>query len=409
VRGKAVSSGSAHGALIRHSLANAADLAVGNAHPEVNTVTCECLFLSNEDMVDLLAPEECVRALEEAFRDLGRRRAQELPRRRIYFPQGEAANRYYWFNEMVGLVHNVLALRVNSATVHIARKRGNARLEFHGPFCGLVFLFEVETNKLLAVIQDYYLNPIRVAGTSALVSERLARDNAQVMGLFGSSTQAATQALYHAAMLKQLSEIRVYSTNAARREAFAEAMSAKTGIRVVAVDHPRDAVEGCDIVTTATNSNEPVFSGEWLRPGTHVNTMIGSDAFLARRETDELTVKRSDIIVVNSKESIRLDKQPELYPLLQQGVLSWDDIYEVSDLVIGDKIHGRSSAYQITYHNNNVGMGIQFAALGRLVYEKARALGRGSLVEAGLFVQMPDDLRRIRDAAFLGKTGWRGT
>jgi ornithine cyclodeaminase/alanine dehydrogenase-like protein (mu-crystallin family) len=229
------------------------------------------------------------------------------------------------------------------------------------------------------------------------------------MGLFGSSTQAATQALYHAAILKQLSEIRVYSTNAARRKEFAEAMSVKTGIRVVAVDHPREAVEGCHIVTTATNSNEPVFSGEWLEPGAHVNTMIGSDAFLARRETDEVTIKRSDIIVVNSKESIRLDKQPELYPLLQRGVLSWDDIYEVSDLLIGDRIHGRSSGYQITYHNNNVGMGIQFAALGRLVYEKARALGRGTLVEGGVFVQMPDDLRRIRERAFLGKGAESGT
>ena len=35
------------------------------------------------------------------------------------------------------------------------------------------------------------------------------------------------------------------------------------------------------------------------------------------------------------------------------------------------------SSKQITYHNNNVGMGIQFAAVGRLIYERARAKGVG--------------------------------
>lgn len=362
------------------------------------------ILLSNEDIEGLITPKECIEALEEAYLQLGRRQAQELARRRIYLPREGEGNHYYWFNEMAGIVpgKNAAALRVNSATINIVKKRGNARMEFTGPFSGLIFLWDTQTNELLAIMQDFYINPIRVAATSALVTARLAREDSKVMGLFGSGTQAALQLTYHCAIMP-LEEIRVYSTNPSRREDFARRMEAKTGVRVVPVDHPRKAVESCDIVTTATNSNEPVFSGEWLQPGVHVNTMIGSDSFLARRETDDTTILRSDIIVVNSKESIQLDKQPELYPLLQRGILRWEDIYEVSDLLTKDKIHGRSSAYQITYHNNNVGMGIQFAAIGRLVYEKARALNRGTLVDARLFMQFSDDLRKIRDRAFLGK------
>jgi ornithine cyclodeaminase/alanine dehydrogenase-like protein (mu-crystallin family) len=174
-------------------------------------------------------------------------------------------------------------------------------------------------------------------------------------------------------------------------------------IDVVAVENPREAVEGCDIVTTATNSNEPVFNGDWLAPGTHVNTMIGSDYFLPRRETDDKTVLKSDIIVVNSKASVRLDKQPELYPHLRRGTLDWDDIYEIGDLLVKRKIHGRSTSSQITYHNNNVGMGIQFAALGRLLYERAKDTKRGTEVDSRFFMQYDDDLRAIRDTAFLGK------
>lgn len=360
------------------------------------------LVLSNEDIEGLVTTAECIKAVEQAYLEHGQGIAQELPRRRIYQPRAEAQNHYYWFNEMAGIVPGVhtMALRLNSATVEITKKRGNARFGFPGPFAGLVFLFDIRTNELLAILQDFYLNPIRVAATSAIVTARLARDDAKVMGIFGSGTQAILQIECNCAVVR-IQEIRLYSTRKERREDIARQMSQATGVKVVAVDHPREAVDGCDIVTTATNSNEPVFKGEWLQPGTHVNTMIGSDSFLPRRETDEETVTRSDIIVVNSRASVTLDKQPELYRPLKRGTLDWDDIFEVGELVAGKKLHGRSSSAQITYHNNNVGMGIQFASLGRLIYERAREQKRGTPVDSRLFMQFSEDLRRVRDRAFL--------
>jgi ornithine cyclodeaminase/alanine dehydrogenase-like protein (mu-crystallin family) len=353
-------------------------------------------------MVGLASTEECIGAIEQAYVELGRGQAQELPRRRIYHPRKDRIDHYYWFNEMAGVVPGIqsMGLRVNSATVSVERKRGNARLGFPGAFSALVFLFDTETNELLSVLQDFILNPMRVAATSAIVTKRLARDNSKVMGLFGSGTQALLQAECTCAVTG-IEEIRVYSTRRERREGVAKKMNDFLGVRTLAVDHPRDAVVGCDIVTTATSSNEPVFDGQWLEPGTHVNTMIGSDYFLPRRETDDATVFKSDLVVVNSRESIRLDKQPELYPHLRKGSLDWSDIYEVGELLVKKNIHGRSTSKQITYHNNNVGMGIQFAALGRLIYEKAKTKGVGTEIDSSFFMQYDEDLRAIRDTAFL--------
>ena len=362
------------------------------------------LLLTNQDMPGLATTKECIAAIEKAYLELGQGIAQELPRRRIYHPREEKIDHYYWFNEMAGIVPGIhtMALRLNSATVNVTRKRGNARFGFPGAFSGLIFLFDIRTNELISVMQDFYLNPIRVAATSAVVTARLARDDAKVMGLFGSGTQAVLQ-LEHNCKVTQVNEVRLYSTRKERRESIARKMSELIGIHAVAVEHPREAVEGCDIVTTATNSNEPVFNGDWLQPGTHVNTMIGSDSFLPRRETDDKTVLKSDIIVVNSKASVRLDKQPELYPHLRRGTLDWEDIYEIGDLLVKRNIHGRSTSSQITYHNNNVGMGIQFAALGRLIYERAKEQKRGTEVDSRFFMQYDDDLKAIRDTAFLGK------
>lgn len=363
------------------------------------------LLLRNQDMPGLVTTDDCIDIIEKAYIEHGRGEAQELPRRRIYHPRADRVDHYYWFNEMAGVVPGMqsMGLRINSATVSIEKKRGNARLGFPGAFSALVFVFDTETTELLAVLQDFYLNPIRVAATSAIVTKRMARDNAKVMGLFGSGTQALLQAECTCAVTG-IEEIRVYSTRKERRERVAKQISDLVGVRAVAVDEALDAVSGCDIVTTATSSNEAVFNGAWLEPGTHVNTMIGSDSFLPRRETDDETVLRSDLIVVNSRESVKLDKQPELYPHLRKGTLSWSDIHEVGELLIKKNIHGRSTSQQITYHNNNVGMGIQFAAMGRLIYERAKSRGVGTEIDSSFFMQYDDDLRAIRDTAFLGKS-----
>ena len=74
-----------------------------------------------------------------------------------------------------------------------------------------------------------------------------------------------------------IQEVRVYSPTPANREAFARGWSERTGRRIVAVDTPKDAVTGCQIVTCATAAMDPCFDGAWLDPGTHV-TAITSPA-----------------------------------------------------------------------------------------------------------------------------------
>ena len=141
------------------------------------------LVMQNKEMVGLATTEEFIDSIENAYLELGRGRAQELPK-------DNQIDHYYWFNEMAGIVPSInsMGLRVNSATVNVSRKRGNARLGFPGAFSAMAFLFDIETTELLAIFQDFFLNPIRVAATSAIVTKRLARDDAKVMGLFGTGT-----------------------------------------------------------------------------------------------------------------------------------------------------------------------------------------------------------------------------
>ncbi len=179
--------------------------------------------------------------------------------------------------------------------------------------------------------------------------------------------------------------MRCYVTSADRRREVAARLSRETGVEVLAVEHPREAVEGCAIVTTATSSGQPVFEAAWLRPGQHVNTMLGCDWFARRQEIEDEVVRLADVVVVNSKRQAVVDDQPEIMNSIRKGYVTWDKIFDVGELLTG-KLHGRTNEYQLTLHDNNAGMGIQFAAAGARLVEKARAAGRGTKLPVDLFM-----------------------
>ncbi|MGH2928943.1 MAG: ornithine cyclodeaminase family protein, partial [Solirubrobacteraceae bacterium] len=251
-----------------------------------------------------------------------------------------------------------------------------------GKYVGLVMLYSMSTLEPLCVMHDSIVQKWRVAATSALGIRELAIREPRVAGLFGSGWQAEAhlRALLH--VRPSIEEVRVYSPTRAHRERFAAAGSASfEGVRVVPVSEPRDAVERCQIVTCATATMEPCFSGEWLEPGTHVTAITSPDGTAMRRELDNRTFDRARRIVVTSKEQILHDHQIDILGPVERGRMTLDDIVSLGDLLAGKAAEhgggGGGSEGDITVFANNTGMGLQFAAVGARVYELAHAQGLG--------------------------------
>jgi ornithine cyclodeaminase/alanine dehydrogenase-like protein (mu-crystallin family) len=128
----------------------------------------------------------------------------------------------------------------------------------------------------------------------------------------------------------------------------------------------------------------PVFSGEWLQQGAHVTSIMGGNiglvragiAATTRRELDDSTIKRSDVIVVNSREQAIQDEQGDLFDPVKAGLLSWDKVGELGQLLNG-AIAGRTAAEQITLFKNNAGQGVADVAIASKVYSLARLNGLG--------------------------------
>ncbi len=343
------------------------------------------LLLKNEEMWGILPMEQNINDIEVAFRELGEGKAAITPRARLYIPSGKQ-DVDYWFNNIGGVVpgFKAMALRIDSSLSRDIVVQDVRRNEYPGDFVGLVLLFSTETCELLAIMDDHYLSVVRVGATSGVGAKYMARDDAKTVGIFGSGEQARTQLMAMRAV-RNISLAKVYSPNSEHREKYAKEMSRMIEIEVRPVASPREAVEGADIVVEGTNASQPVFDGRWLAEGTHVVSIVGGDWHMRRSVLDDETIKRSELIVVNSRQQVFLDKQPDLYNRLETEVIQESQIHELGELLVS-KAPKRSSSRQITLHKNNTGMGIQFAVTAMRIYELAKQRGIGREIPREWFI-----------------------
>ncbi len=202
----------------------------------------------------------------------------------------------------------------------------------------------------------------------------MARQNSQNIGMIGTGFQAETQ-IEAVCQVRQIERVFAYSRTTERRELFAQKMTERSGIPVEAVSSAEEAVKNADIVVTVTTSHNPVLLGSWLKSGTHINA-VGSNS-LVRRELDSEAVRRCNRIVVDDREQARLECG-DLLSAVERGNLSWDRLPELGEIVCG-KVKGRESDDEITLFESQ-GIALWDLAVGKVVYQRARAQGVGSIL-----------------------------
>lgn len=331
------------------------------------------IYLSNDDVAAVLDMRTCIEVFDAALLDLARGRATNEPRVHGYLAGGDEGSVFRMKLFHGGLAAaDAYALRVVTDSLAPRTVAGMQRSEHRRGF-DKIFVFSLSSGALLGVVEDDLLQQIRVGAESAVVARKLARPDAEVLGLLGSGRQAVTQ-LRGMAAVRRLREVRVFSPTAERRLAFASRMSTELGIRVEAVEDPRQAVRGADLVVAATNSSQPVLRGAWLEPGMHVVSIVNSDKHLRRREVDDEVMRRCSPIVISTREQVANDEPADIFEPLQADVIGWEKLVPMVEL-FGDH-PGRQSEAQITLHKNN-GMAIQFTAAAAAALDSARRLGLG--------------------------------
>lgn len=352
-------------------------------------MTRRVLLLRPDELQGLVTMREAIDIVEQGYREAYEYPAIAAPRRRVHSPEGVRVSNF------PGGVHGLGAIGAGLRPDKLHRGGENQTKEFRG--FPMHMLHDSASGRLLAImigeVDEKTLGytsvmALRTAATSGVGFRHLPRRDVRTAGLFGSAGQAANQLLALLTERPTVRLVRVYSRNLDNRTAFAARYSEKFGIEIVPVDRPRDVIRGADVVLCATNTSVPLFDGDWLEPGQHVTGMIGSNVQLVRsgyrsarrREIDDRTVARADVVVCNLRDSI-LEEQPgDLYEPIEKGLIRMDDIHELAELGLG-LFPGRTADEQITLHKNTNGNGCADIGISMRAYELARDDGRGIWID----------------------------
>ncbi len=313
------------------------------------------LYLDESAVKQLLNIDVALAAVEAAHAAHARGEAIDVPRQRTRLPQAT-------LHILQGALPGEGVFGYKAYTTSRAGNRF------------LVHLFDAADGAPLAVLEADALGMMRTGAANAVAAKYLARPEAAVVGIFGAGWQAQGQ-LEALCRVRPIRRVKVQSRNAARREAFCVDMSRRLGIEVVPAAGPEDAVRASDIVVTVSTAATPLFDGEWLGAGTHINA-AGSNA-LIRREIDEKAVLRADRVCVDSR-ATALAESGDLLPLLEKGRLHAGRLAELGEVIVGIR-PGRTASSQVTLFESQ-GMAIQDLALAARLLPLARARGLGTTV-----------------------------
>jgi alanine dehydrogenase len=316
------------------------------------------ILLRESDVEELLTMRTTIDLVERVHREYSTGNAIDVPRERTRVPKSA-------LHILQGAVPSANVLGYKAYT----SSREGVRF--------IVYAFDAERGALDAIVEANYLGMMRTGAAGGVAAKWLAREDAKTVGIFGAGWQAQGQ-IEALALVRRLDRVKVWSRTADKREKFCEAMRAKLSIDVVPAASPEDAVRGSDIVVTITTSATPVFSGEWIAPGTHINA-AGSNSLL-RREIDEKTVLMANPVVVDSRPSA-MKEAGDLLPALEKGRLHAGGLTELGEVIAGLR-PGRTGADQVTLFESQ-GMAMQDLIIAAELAKLARARAMGSEVDLG--------------------------
>src|SRR4051812_1990274 len=271
------------------------------------------LLLNEDEVRRLLTMDLALEAVEQGLRKMALDEAHVIPRHRAVTDHAML--------HLMGATAKSLGFM--GSKVYATSRKGPAQF--------LVTLFDGKTGALLALIQADYLGQMRTGAASGVATKYLARADAAELGVFGSGQQARTQ-VEAICKVRKIRRVSVFSPNEERRRQFAQEMSQRCEVEVVAVARPEQAAEDKDVIVTATTSREPVLHGAWIPQGCHVNA-IGSN-FLGKAEIDVATVRKCADVVVDSKDQARLEAG-DFQQAIEDGALHWADVRELGQVIVG--------------------------------------------------------------------------
>lgn len=322
------------------------------------------LLLNQNDVIEVLDMAPCMEVVEKAFAELASGTAVLPLRINLFTEEGLGLYMPAYLKKMGALACKVVTSYVNNPVKHKLPT-----------IMGKVLLQDPQTGDVICIMDGGYLTAVRTGAASGVATRYLAReDERQKVGIFGAGAQARTQ-LWAMTIARDVARAYVYDINDEAVRRFITEMTSKLQLDISAAS-PDRILDEADIICTASSSPTPLFDGNKVREGTHING-VGSHTPKAR-ELDTAIIRRSKIIADSCDACLR--EAGDIILPIQEGAIDKSHLHaELGEVIIGEK-PGRTDAREITLFKYN-GLAIQDAAAAKLVYDRAVQAGIGTRVD----------------------------
>ena len=322
------------------------------------------LALSRSDVLDLLTLPDCVEAVQEAFRlhAAGRTLGPGV----LGVPSADGG----FHIKAAGLAgeRRYFAAKINGNFPENPRRTGLPAIQ------GTVVLADADNGQPLAVMESGSVTALRTGAATAVAARFLARPDSRTATVAGCGVQGELQLAAIAAVLP-LTSVRLFDTDYARAESLAQRAAAMLGIAVEPTRDLAGAIGASDVCVTCTPSRRAFVSRATVAPGTFL-AAVGADN-QGKQELEPALVASATLVVDVLEQCAEIG---ELQHVLAAGLMTREQVHaELGDVVAGRR-PGRTRDDEIVIFDST-GTAIQDVAAAVLVYERARASGRGVQVK----------------------------
>lgn len=322
------------------------------------------LLLTRRDVAALLTMNDCMVAVEHAFRLYGEGKTSPPGILGVHAREGG----FHIKAGVLELDRSYFAAKVNANFPQNAKKLGLPLIQ------GVLVLCDADNGYPLAVMDSIEITIQRTGAATAVAAKYLARTGSEFITICGCGNQgrASVQALSE---LFSFTRVFAYDVDVDQANKFARELSEETGIEVEAVQELSAAVKRSDIVVTCTPAEQFFLKKEWLQAGSFV-AGVGADS--EQKQELEPTILSNNKTVVDVLDQAALIG--DLHHSLDASLMTRQDVHAELGEIVARKKSGRSSNDEIIIFDST-GMALQDVIVAAAVYEKAGKEGLGTLID----------------------------
>jgi alanine dehydrogenase len=322
------------------------------------------LLLRRREVAQLLSLDDCIVAVEEAFRLRGEGRAPSSGTLSTHFPGGG-----FHIKTSMDPTHAYFAAKLNGNFPANPERFGLPTIQ------GVIMLCDADNGSPLAVMDSIEITILRTGAATGVAAKRMARANSTVVTICGCGNQGRVQ-LQAVTRVLPIQRAYAFDRDGRAAESFAREMSSALEMEVTPAADVGEAVRDSDVCVTCTPSEVFFVRRDMVKTGTFIAAVGADNPYKQEIEPELLASAR--LVLDDAQQCASMG---ELHHAIERGLKAREnpEDAELAEVVAGKK-PGRTGDDEITIFDST-GVALEDVAAAVMVYERALSAGAGHRVE----------------------------